>query len=55
LDQKKKAALERKRRELVARLKSFSADTDPLQEKLILEEIIKVDGELKTTGGDIDE
>ncbi|OQB94723.1 MAG: DNA primase [Spirochaetes bacterium ADurb.Bin110] len=55
LEQKKKASLERKRRSLVAQLQSLSVDADPLQEKLILEEIINIDGELKATGGDINE
>lgn len=55
LEKKKKAALERKRRDLVTQLQSLSVDADPLQEKLILEEIINIDGELKATGGDINE
>ena len=54
-EKKKKAALERKRRDLVTQLQSLSVDADPLQEKLILEEIINIDGELKATGGDINE
>ena len=41
--------MERKRRDLVTQLQSLSVDADPLQEKLILEEIINIDGELKAT------
>lgn len=58
LAQKRKAALEKERKKLVAQLQSVKAgDGDIAQEKMILEEIMKIDGELKAhaTGGDIDE
>ena len=58
LSQKRRASLEKERKKLVAQLQSAKTkDSAITQEKMILEEIMKIDGELKAqaTGGDIDE
>ncbi|SLM19622.1 hypothetical protein SPIRO4BDMA_70044 [uncultured spirochete] len=54
--QKRRAILEKERKRLVAQLQtSQSGSSDILQEKMILEDIMKIDGELKASGGDINE
>jgi hypothetical protein len=56
LAQKRKAALEKGRKRLVSQLQASGAgSSDVSQEKMILEEIMKIDEELKATGGDINE
>ncbi|GAB6275931.1 MAG: DNA primase [Rectinema sp.] len=54
--QKRRAILEKERKRLVAQLQtSQSGSSDILREKMILEDIMKIDGELKASGGDINE
>ncbi|HCX96448.1 MAG TPA: hypothetical protein DHU26_05630, partial [Spirochaetaceae bacterium] len=55
LARKRKKALEKERSRLVASLQAKCADEDRMQEKSILEKIMRIDEELKKTGGDLDE
>jgi len=58
LSQKRRATLEKERKKLVAQLQfAKTKDSAIAQEKMILEEIMRIDGELKAqaSGGDIDE
>lgn len=51
----RKKALEKERSRLVASLHEKSSAEDRMQEKDILEKIMRIDEELKKTGGDLDE
>lgn len=55
MEQKKRAILEKERKKLVAQLQSFQEGTDLSREKIILEDIMKIDEELKVTGGAVNE